>query len=399
MEFAINAITLDAVYYRAGFIVGDDYGNQHTGPSWSATTNWPLLCKVSTGIYAGTANYTIPPYSGPDLQWQPVGYGSDGIMFTGAVCAMYSNSGPTIATFDFSSDSTLTNYVKSYIPFKVTWKYRTRATDTDPWGTFTTFGTTSNELYLCLADHAAGEIFSRTVVSNACRQPGAKTQPDALKNMFSAFKNIRTYDNRTLYYYQPLFGFVNNETPATAMELLQVGRGDCDAWTDLLNMCTSIHGFTGTKYIVSPAYSNDTHFLVNYLAFSSTPSCTNYPLHKWLMLFRCTAGQSMTPPFTNGVYGDMTQQPGIEGQNTTTPSEKVFGQHVVLKFSQDQSSYYDPSYKNKFASASAFETASVCGYGTNLIPYTLTNNPLAHYQMNVRPLLPGSVGVMVNVAQ
>lgn len=71
----------------------------------------------------------------------------------------------------------------------------------------------------------------------------------------------------------------------------------------------------------------------------------------------------MVPPFPNDVYGDLTSLSGIPGQNTATPSEKVFGSHFIV---QQGAAFYDPSYGVTYSGPTDFQTKAVAGYATHI---------------------------------
>ena len=67
----------------------------------------------------------------------------------------------------------------------------------------------------------------------------------------------------------------------------------------------------------------------------------------------------MMPMPQGGLYGDLTSLSTIEGQNTSPPSEKVFGNHRIMKFG---ALYYDPSYGQTFTDTNHFVDSAIDGY-------------------------------------
>ena len=67
-------------------------------------------------------------------------------------------------------------------------------------------------------------------------------------------------------------------------------------------------------------------------------------------------------------YCDYISQTGIPGQNTETPSEKVFTQHFVIMYTKMgqncmmSACYYDPSYGVTFLNEAGFQTGAVFGF-------------------------------------
>jgi hypothetical protein len=83
----------------------------------------------------------------------------------------------------------------------------------------------------------------------------------------------------------------------------------------------------------------------------------------------------MIPANQNNKYGELVSQVGLAGQNSPTPSEKVFGVHYILKITDSDAIsdgrlttfYYDPSYGvtypgEKEEAQRNFEKDAVAGY-------------------------------------
>lgn len=83
----------------------------------------------------------------------------------------------------------------------------------------------------------------------------------------------------------------------------------------------------------------------------------------------------MVPRHADGVYGDLTNKPELRGQNTAPPSEKVFGNHMILKLDPNvcppgKCPYFDPSYGVAYSGPADFEGNAVAGYAraTSRVP-------------------------------
>ena len=76
----------------------------------------------------------------------------------------------------------------------------------------------------------------------------------------------------------------------------------------------------------------------------------------------------MVPPNTPPTYGDMQSGEGKPGQNSLTPSEKVFAVHFILyvdpSIAGSAEPYFDPSYGVTYADQADFESTAVAGYAT-----------------------------------
>ena len=63
------------------------------------------------------------------------------------------------------------------------------------------------------------------------------------------------------------------------------------------------------------------------------------------------------------VSGDMTNLPGLPGQNSPWPAEKIFRYHFLEATASDTLHYYDPSYGVVYpASDAGFQSNAVAGY-------------------------------------
>lgn len=87
---------------------------------------------------------------------------------------------------------------------------------------------------------------------------------------------------------------------------------------------------------------------------------------KWNFSFSAGVGSDMLPGGPD--YGDLTSLPGAPGQNSPTPTEKIFEFHEFLSCgSGSDIRYFDPSYGKTYKNAADFEAKAVQGYG-RLLP-------------------------------
>jgi hypothetical protein len=126
-------------------------------------------------------------------------------------------------------------------------------------------------------------------------------------------------------------------------------------------------GVNGISSEFVQIHANDmTGFIVKDFTFgtASFPTAAEF---KWKMLFNpaaIAAGDLMVPKQPGNLYGDLTSLSTLAGQNTSPPSEKVFGAHFIVKVSLSgvSPSYYDPSYGVTYNGADDFENKAVDGY-------------------------------------
>lgn len=86
-----------------------------------------------------------------------------------------------------------------------------------------------------------------------------------------------------------------------------------------------------------------------------------YPYLWWIETQNSTTEFEMVP-LSGLPPADLTSAAGIPGQNTSTPGEKVFGFHAIVKYG---STYYDPSYGVTYTSEDDMESQAVHGFGGN----------------------------------
>ena len=78
-------------------------------------------------------------------------------------------------------------------------------------------------------------------------------------------------------------------------------------------------------------------------------------------------GEMVPPPDSNNpaVFRNLVNSIGAPGQNSPTPSEKLFGFHEFVKYSiNGVIRYYDPSYGLEYANNVDFHNQAIAGYAT-----------------------------------
>ncbi len=233
---------------------------------------------------------------------------------------------------------------------------------TDGGTTWKKIGQTGNPLYITLADPIASANLYQTVMYLATANGNATTAAGAVANtwaMFAGPANVKTWDGRALYYYGPGQGFNACATNSGALLASPTGSGQCGSFAYLLMDAIGANGIGSSFIGISPTV--DELFLVNNWSFSSTQTfVATTPAYPWMMVLS-EGGAGMVPPLQNNVYGDLTSLAGLAGQNTATPSEKVFARHFIV---QQGTAYYDPSYGATYSGPSDFQSKAVAGYAT-----------------------------------
>lgn len=225
-------------------------------------------------------------------------------------------------------------------------------------------GQTGNRVYKTLAEPLGAARLYQTVMHLATSNGAATTAAAATANTWAFFSgpaNVKTWDGRSLFYYKAGEGFSTCAIDSGPLLASPTGSGQCGSFALLLMDALGANGI-GSSFIGIGALADD-KFLVKNWAFSSTQTFAGAtPTHPWKMLLS-EGGNGMVPPLANDIYGDLTNLLGLPGQNTPTPSEKVFGSHFIVL---QGSNFYDPSYGVTYADASDFQSKAVAGFATHV---------------------------------
>jgi hypothetical protein len=203
---------------------------------------------------------------------------------------------------------------------------------------------------------------------------------------FFQTKQITNWDNKRLYYYKHGHGF-NNLACDNLRELLTMGRGQCDTFEKLFRDALSANGISSKPVVISIKETSVDNVgemgvrgPLNALTKKWTykmPSLSDTGVYQWRLILKDEGEgmDGMVPANKNNEYGDLISKEGIKGQNSPTPSEKIFGQHFIVKVTDSQAIedgrlttfYYDPSYGvtykgNKEEAERDFEDKAVDGY-------------------------------------
>jgi hypothetical protein len=113
----------------------------------------------------------------------------------------------------------------------------------------------------------------------------------------------------------------------------------------------------------------------------------------WQYKFVVGVGGEMVPP-PAGAFGDLSNASGTNGQNTSTPVEKVFAFHFIVQVPTISNLFYDPSYGVTYLSESDFESTALAGYASQLAGDSGTNY---HFRPSiVSPPLPTNIKFLRN---
>jgi len=380
--------------------------NGSTAPSWQASNATANNCPaalagdatpqneavvyVAGSTISGSAQFSVSPMLPQALP---------GVRVEGQVSALgllVANvaipSGASSFAAPFTANTALPATTQYFAPMVVNWNISANGTVCT--SQCAPAGSSANTVYVTLTAPAlpAGQPLFRTEVHLATVNAGAANAAQAFQNTWAMFAlpsnsgpaNVQTWDGRCLYYYknggcandvQQVIGFSLCATNATQiLTQLPSGSGQCGSFAYLFQYSLAVNGIAvgsaaGTLETgVCPVDSSN--MLVGNWSFG-TPMYpgTAYPYSLVLNPADSITGM-VFPGSTSNVYGNLTSTAGLAGQNTPTPSEKVFGQHYIvalgptLATSIPGDSYFDPSYGRTYTNAAVFETGTGAGTGS-----------------------------------
>jgi hypothetical protein len=206
----------------------------------------------------------------------------------------------------------------------------------------------------------------RTIVQLATEGPALdETQrPQLLQKVWSKFaaKSIKSWKGTPIVYYPAGETFSTcglTEVPV----LTQLDyKSRCGGLGPILAKAFALDGIRAQEIYVDPtAATGAAGFLVKNWSVQTTSFPANAP---WKWRFQTPAGGiEMMPIPAGSVYGDLKSNPGVAGQNSSTPSEKAFPNHAIV-FAENR--YYDSSYGLEYANEVEFQNTSIDFYYTAL---------------------------------
>lgn len=358
----------------------------YSKPQWTdGGVSNPIVVFTNSIVYAQLI-FTV---SGADQDYEIEWKGESGtrpfISLTNWVGAGLTNSG----LWTTRTISPTPGYVGFANPWTVDWTYRVAGSGSP----FISAGLSSNPAYLTFTNPVPGVVLYRSVAHHACATTGATTADQAVANSWSRFVGtaVKTWNNETLYYYQPGISWADDHDYLE--ELLFYKNGTCVAWKSFLISVFGANGISSTSVGVTPSTSGAGAFLINNWTRNNAGTGSD-PSYKWRIVMHTNIHNgSMVPNYNSGNYGDLTSTSTVYGQGTSpnAPAEKIFGAHYIVKRTADSggATYYDPSYgitytgSSKASGEAAFDASSVYGFSngwsiTNTNwreTYVKTNNP------------------------
>jgi hypothetical protein len=264
--------------------------------------------------------------------------------------------------------------VQFYDTFNIKWEVSVND------GPYQNAESSNNPIYVCLKGPNANGLPTpyRTVVHVACASAGATDADEATANTWGRLSaggmgpaNLMGWDEaaqawaRPLYYYKPGTTLNGNGLNSTAALLQNPNStGQCTAWTFLFYDAIRLNNASA----LGIQATINVPLIVGFLVKAWIPN----KFAGWKTLQFGTNIPDMIPkPQVGGkdseVYGDFTNQQTIVGQNSApqAPSEKVFSNHVFVKYTKQSDgsvAYYDPSYGAEYSGELDFQQSAIDGF-------------------------------------
>jgi hypothetical protein len=330
------------VEFDAGWNILKDEGGVYDGNHWQREPErrYPYLIREAVKMKIQRAVWTLAEVQ-PGKTYTVKGTGP--VVANGEPAIEFGPveadlEGNTLTIEDIEASGAFEASKVQFFPhFTIEWEIKCGDGDYKP------AGDSSNPIYVCLAGPSSVAVPYRTVVHLACSNSGATDDDTAVENTWALFsgRNVETWDGRELYYYEPGTHFPQN--PESLAGLLSVGTARCPAWRDFFRAAVALNGAQTNRVAVFMLKPDGTQWLG---FFVENWSSDQYP--PWSYKSPVFSAQP-PPPFwndmgpwpANGQYGDVRSQEGLKGQNSDTPSQKIFDRHQIAKY---KDKYYDPSY-------------------------------------------------------
>lgn len=282
------------------------------------------------------------------------GQGAGGLNFPPTEADIPAGGGWVAATALLSAP--FANQVQRLPELTITW-----SVSSDGGATWRVKGTSRNEVFVTLGPPQVTGPLYHTVTYLACKNGGTDAA-SCLAGTWASFgtgsgpAHVRAWDPATRTYSRPLHYYLGGFSGIAIdyANLLASGDGNCNAWAELLREALLVNGIASqrTTILAAPTWEQS-GFAVKNIEFAQ-------------------------PPAYSGTYGYdiaqiITTLPGIAGQNTSTPAEKVFGVHWIVH--PELGGYFDPSYGVSVSSVTQYQALAIGGWRDYLLDRWAPANP------------------------
>lgn len=229
-------------------------------------------------------------------------------------------------------------------------------------GTWVFLGTSNNKFFLTLSYPTVDATLTRTALNIACQKPGATIESQAIADLWSTISSLslKNYSGSNLSYYPSGSHF--HECANSIETLLLTKKGQCSSFAELMVDCLQSHGIaSGEVKTIGPAGQD--LMVIKKWSINNIGSQTPPWIYTETALYLLPVYFDMAA----GVIGDWSLEPGVAGQNSPSPSQKVFANHVVVSYGQK---LYDPSYGKIYNDLPDFVSQALQGTGIRVQPDT-----------------------------
>jgi hypothetical protein len=279
-----------------------------------------------------------------------------------------------VKCYDAGGVARLPNTTNFYNPITINWSYTLN-------GRAYSLGASTHKLYVTLSAPLNPSQVYLSVLHLATSNGHASTKDQAGENSWELFgtgdgpTNVRGWNDQPFIYYPsevPFSGCVTNDIGLKADLLFRTGRFRCGAFAILLRGVIAVNGIECD--FIQAKSTDHSLFLVKNWAFP-VPTQPD-PTYQWLFTIP-TPPNEMLPKPAGNKYGDLTNVNGTAGQNSLTPSEKVFADHAFIRYPSGSGRYYDPSYGLTYDDPPSFEAKAIDGFLAPVGPDTyLVRKPI-----------------------
>jgi hypothetical protein len=305
----------------------------------------PMTVKIKTRVSIGNANQ--------NLKARTPTFPEDSLTL---------KYGDLEKTSEFQQSNFLTlNLTQFFDPMKIDWKFSYKGNRTK------TIGTSKHKVYITRDKPVDRDSVFLTLLHLATSNPGAFSQAEVVEKTWELFKkpiggipSVKAWNGDKFIYYPEERGF-NDFLIRDAEDFLKQRVGPCAPFAALLANSLRINNLT-VEYAAVQTKDNS-RFMIDNWDFEKQ----SFPKEDRFQFYLTDEGggeHGMVPHPSS--YGDLVNKPGLPGQNTQTPSEKVFRKHYIVDLSSVSGlkghRYYDPSYGITFKDADHFEREVVFGY-------------------------------------
>ena len=231
-------------------------------------------------------------------------------------------------------------------------------------------------MYVTLATPTTSPLYYTTVhIATAGPPQSAKNDSgNAIWAKFgtgSAPVGIKGWNGRDLIYYPTGLGFgsvVGNSFP----NFLTTASGRCGMVQVLMLESMRVNAIDAKAVTILTQHSCSGEgcaewFLVKNWTFAP-PSLTHLGYTNFKYLFRTIgAYNELVPaPEPGDKFGDLTNATGLAGQNSSTPSQKTWRDHAIVRFN---GRWLDSSYGVEYSNEADFQTKALAGwYRIGVVP-------------------------------